>query len=131
MDKEGGETLPLRRISEAIIRENTPIIMSTQYVLEAHRIHLDRFISFCALDVREPFFEEEIRLYIDMGCKGFGEHTSKIPLDHRMNLKFFNICAKFEVPVLIHVAVSENDPLWILRPKLDRGLRGLRENSTT
>ncbi|MEM1506891.1 MAG: amidohydrolase family protein [Candidatus Bathyarchaeia archaeon] len=97
---------------------NTPIIMPTQYVLEAYRMHPDKFIPFCALDVREPFFEEETRLYIDMGCKGFGEYTSKVPLDHRVNLKLFNICAKFEVPVLIHVAASENDPYGALDPDL-------------
>lgn len=106
---------------------NTPIVMPTHYVLEAYRRHPDRLIPFCALDVREPFFEEEARLYIDMGCEGFGEYTSKVPINHRANLKLFNICAKFEVPVLIHVAASENDPYGALDPDLMELERAVRK----
>lgn len=111
------------RVSSAILLavyswNDTPIIMPTYYVLEAYRKHPDRFIPFCALDIREPFFEEEVRLYIDMGCKGFGEYTSKVPIDHRLNLKLFNISAKFEIPILIHMATSESDPYGALDPNL-------------
>jgi len=98
---------------------NTSIIMPTQYVLEACRKYPDMLIPFCALDVREPFFEEEIRLFIDMGCRGFGEYTCKVPIDHRINLKLLNICAKFEIPVLFHLATSENDPYGALDPDLN------------
>lgn len=98
---------------------NTSVIMPTQYVLEAYRRFPDIFIPFCSLDVREPFFEEEMRLYVDMGCEGFGEYTCKVPLNHRINLKLFHICAKLEIPILFHIATSENDPYGALDPKLD------------
>jgi len=97
---------------------NTSIIMPTQYVLEVHRKFPDVFIPFCSIDVREPFFEEEVRLYADMGCKGFGEYTCKVPLTHRLNLKLLHTCAKLEIPVLFHLAVSESDPYGALDPDL-------------
>ncbi|MEM2926472.1 MAG: amidohydrolase family protein [Candidatus Bathyarchaeia archaeon] len=97
---------------------NAALIMPTPYVLEACRKYPSRLIPFASLDVREPFFEEEIRLYLEMGCQGFGEYTCKVPVKHRINLKLFEICAKFEIPVLIHLATSENDPYGALDPDL-------------
>jgi len=97
---------------------NAAITMPTPYVVEACRRSPDRLIPFCSLDVREPFFEEEVRLYIDMGCEGFGEYTCKVPIKHRVNLKLFNICAKLEIPLLIHLATLESDPYGALDPDL-------------
>lgn len=98
---------------------NTSVIMPTQYTLEVCRKFPDIFIPFCSLDVREPFFEEEMRFYVDMGCEGFGEYTCKVPLEHRVNLKLLHLCAKFEIPILFHVATSESDPYGTLDPNLD------------
>ncbi len=88
---------------------NVTITMPTEYVLEACCKYSDRLVPFCAVEVREHFFEERVVRYVDMGCKGFGEHTSKIPVDHELNLKLYRLCGRLEIPILMHVAMAHSD----------------------
>lgn len=62
-------------------------------------------IPFCVVEVREKGFEEKLSEYKDMGCAGVGEHTSKIPIDHKLNLKLYKRCGRPELPILIHMAI--------------------------
>jgi len=93
---------------------NADLMMPTEYVLEACSRSPDRLIPFCVVDVREICLEERITRYVDMGAKGFGEHTSKIPVDHERNLKLYSVCGRLGIPLLIHVACSENSLYGIL-----------------
>jgi predicted TIM-barrel fold metal-dependent hydrolase len=88
---------------------NVTITMPTEYVLEACGKYPDRLIPFCAVEVREQFFEEKVLRYVDMGCKGFGEHTSKIPVDQQLNLRLYRICGRLEIPILMHIAIAPSD----------------------
>jgi len=93
---------------------NSGFIMPTEYVLDISRKYPDKLIPFCVVEVREACLSERIVRYVDMGCKGFGEHTSKIPVDHDCNLKLYRVCGRLEIPILIHVAASKSDAYGIL-----------------
>lgn len=108
------------------MRNHTP----TEYVIEACKERPERFIPFCVVEVREEGFEEKIVKYVEEGCVGVGEHTSKIPIDHRLNLKLYKICGRLELPILIHIATSETNEYGALDTTDLKGLeRVLKENS--
>lgn len=88
--------------------------MPTEHVFEACREFPNRFIPFCTVEVREEGFEEKLVEYEAMGCAGVGEHTSKIAIDHQLNLKLYGTCAKLELPILIHVATEPSNEYGVL-----------------
>lgn len=93
---------------------NSGFIMPTEYVLDICRRHPDKFIPFCVVEVREVCLSERITRYVDMGCRGFGEHTSKIPIDHDCNIRLYKVCGKLELPILMHIAALSSDTYGIL-----------------
>lgn len=101
---------------------NSDFIMPTEYVLDLCMKYPDKLIPFCVIEVREVCLTERITRYVDMGCKGFGEHTSKIPIDHDCNMKLYRVCGKFELPILIHIAASTSDAYGILDSSDLRGV---------
>jgi len=88
---------------------NVTLTMPTEYVLEACGKYPDRLMPFCAVEVREQIFEERVVRYVDMGCRGLGEHTSKISVDHELNLKLYRLCGKLEIPILMHLAITNSE----------------------
>ena len=104
---------------------NVTLTMPTEYVLDACGKYPDRLIPFCAVEVREQIFEERIIRYVDMGCKGFGEHTSKIPVDHKQNLKLYKLCDRLEMPILMHVAVAYSNAYGVTDLPDLKGLEGV------
>ena len=97
-------------------------LMPTEYVLEACSRYPGRLIPFCVVDVREVCLKERVTRYVDMGARGFGEHTSKIPVDHERNLKLYRLCGRLEIPILIHVAHSRASTYGVLDTPDLRGL---------
>lgn len=87
---------------------------ATEYAIELSRKYPERLIPFCVVEVREEDFEKKLPRYKDEGCVGYGEHTSKIPLDHPLNLKLYRLCGRLELPILIHMAVGEEDSYGVL-----------------
>jgi len=87
---------------------------TTESALDLCREYPDKLIPFCVLEVREGEFKDKLKRYRDEGCVGYGEHTSKIQIDHPLNLRLFRLCGKLELPVLMHMAVSEDDDYGIL-----------------
>jgi len=83
--------------------------LPTECVVEICEEYPDRFIPFCAVEVREAGFEDKLAKYKDMGCLGVGEHTSKISVDHELNRKLYRVCGRLELPILIHMAISSSD----------------------
>lgn len=109
---------------------NAGLMMPTEYVLEACSGYPGRLIPFCVVDVREVCLEERVTRYVDMGVRGFGEHTSKIPVDHERNLKLYRLCGKLEIPILIHVAHSKDSQYGMLDTPDLRGFEKVaREHS--
>jgi len=104
---------------------NVDVTMPTEYVLDASRRHPDKIVPFCAAEVREQCFEERVMRYVDMGCRGFGEHTSKLPIDHRQNLELFELCGRLEIPLLLHLAFGRSETYGVMdSPELE-GLEGI------
>ncbi|MGQ9514055.1 MAG: amidohydrolase family protein [Thermoproteota archaeon] len=109
---------------------NVDAIMPTEYVLEACSKYPERLIPFCAVEVREQCFEDRVLKYVEMGCKGFGEHTSKLPIDHELNLSLYRLCSRLEIPILIHLAFGDAEIYGAMDSPDLRGLeRVVKEHS--
>jgi predicted TIM-barrel fold metal-dependent hydrolase len=104
---------------------NVDTVMPTEYALEASRKHPDRLIPFCAVEVREQCFEEKVMRYVDMGCRGFGEHTSKLPIDHKLNQELYRLCGRLEIPILTHLAFGKSETYGAMDTLDLRALEGI------
>ena len=73
-------------------------------MLEVCEIFHQKLIPFCEFEPRKLGVVDKIEYYIkDKGCKGVGEIKSRIRVDHPTLMKVYELCAKLEVPVLIHL----------------------------
>ncbi len=70
-----------------------------------------RFIPFCNFDPRLPKHPDKIETkdyvfrltqYKDLGCKGFGELTVRLPWDHPLMLRLLEACEIVGFPVTLH-----------------------------
>jgi predicted TIM-barrel fold metal-dependent hydrolase len=104
---------------------NVDTIMPTEYALEASKKYPDRLIPFCAVEVREQCFEERVMRYVDMGCRGFGEHTSKLPIDHKLNQELYRLCGRLEIPILMHLAFGRSETYGAMDSSDLSGLEGV------
>jgi len=77
--------------------------MPTKHVLEVCNKFPDRLIPFCNVDPRDEDLAEKIRRFIDLGCKGFGEHKVELRVDHPRSQEIYRVCGKLEIPLLIHI----------------------------
>ena len=74
--------------------------------LEAWEKYPERFIPFCAVDPRRDNVSAQINAFVDMGCKGFGEHKVGIAIDDERCKSIYRICGEKKLPILMHL-----DPL--------------------
>jgi predicted TIM-barrel fold metal-dependent hydrolase len=79
---------------------------TTAEALEAWNKYPERFIPFCAVDPRRDNVPAQIDAYIQMGCKGFGEHKMGLAIDDERCKKIYRICGEKKLVVLFHL-----DPL--------------------
>jgi len=109
---------------------NVDVTMPTEYVLDASSKYPDKIIPFCAVEVREQCFEEKVKRYVEMGCRGFGEHTSKLPISHNQNIELFDLCGRLEIPILLHLAFGKSETYGVMdSPELE-GLEGIVKEHT-
>jgi predicted TIM-barrel fold metal-dependent hydrolase len=70
----------------------------------------DRFIPFCNVDPRamtnsvDAPLDHILGFYKKRGCKGVGEITANLPLNHPMVHNLFKHCEKLGMPVVFHLA---------------------------
>ena len=62
----------------------------------------DRLIPFCSVDPRDPSQLERIQEYVARGCKGFGEHKTKLPADDSLSIEIYELCGELALPVVVH-----------------------------
>ena len=73
----------------------------------------DRFIPFCDIDPRradlqtQDDFDDMLRQHQELGCKGLGELTVRLPFDDPRIMKLFAACEKVGFPVTFHTAPAE------------------------
>ncbi len=81
-------------------REQTAL--RTDYALQGYARFPDVIIPFCHVDPLRPDLKEEIHRYREAGCRGFGEHKVRLPVDHPMSLEIYELCGELGWPVLLH-----------------------------
>ena len=107
LDERGIDKAVLLAV-ESLERKMSGYCYYTSDVIEIYKKFPEKFIPFCSIDPREESLEEKLREYIDAGCKGFGEHKIKLPINHTYNLKLYRLCEKYEIPILIHTDSNYN-----------------------
>jgi len=75
---------------------------ATEDVLDHAAQYPDRLIPFCSVDPRDPLRLERIRGYAARGCKGFGEHKTKLPADDPQSVEIYQLCGELGLPVVVH-----------------------------
>ena len=84
--------------------EDEGFYIPTDCVLKVCKVFSKELIPFCGFEPRDPLAIEKIEDYIkNKGCKGVGEIKSRIRVDHPALMKVYRLCARLEVPVLIHI----------------------------
>lgn len=102
-------------------------------VLEICSLYPKRFIPFCNIDPRifctdnntsaEKFYYL-LNQYKQLGCKGVGELTARLPFTSKKILSLFEACEQLSLPILFH-CTTENYPSYGVVDKL--GYVGLKE----
>ena len=70
--------------------------------LKAVDTYPDRLIAFAAVDPRRNKVAEKIRLYREMGCRGFGEHKMGLEVDDPRCQVIYETCGEIGWSVLFH-----------------------------
>ena len=89
--------------------ESSSFPLSTQFVLEQTRPHRDRLIPFCCIDPRTTInngkkgVDGMLARYVELGCRGFGEHKPGLPIDDPLSLRLYAACGRHGLPVLFHL----------------------------
>jgi predicted TIM-barrel fold metal-dependent hydrolase len=99
---------------------------TTFEALEAWRKYPERLIPFCCVDPRRDSVEAQIKAYVEMGCKGFGEHKVGLAVDDERCKRIYKICGEMNLPVLMHLDPGLNiDELGL--PRLEKLLQEMPE----
>ncbi len=83
-------------------------LWQTEKVIEACRKAPSRLVPFCTVDPTTEDIEERIRLYVEEGCMGFGEHRIPILIDHPANMRIYSTCEKLSIPILMEISDAYN-----------------------
>ncbi len=127
------EWMDARRVARAVV---LPLVspegwyypVSTHWVFEQTAGHRDRLLPFCDIDPRCTYVSTpkailtQLKLYIDAGARGLGEHKCGGPIDAPANLVIFRACSDLGLPILFHMDGVRNTDAPGL-PGLERCLR--------
>lgn len=76
---------------------------TTFEALDAWDKYPERIIPFCCVDPRRERVEESIDVFVEMGCKGFGEHKVGLAIDDERSKKIYKKCGEVGLSVLMHL----------------------------
>jgi len=109
------EYLNKRKVDKAVLlpvdnleRRASGYCCYTSDVIKIYEELPEKFVPFFSLDPREKSVEHKVRKYLEVGCKGFGEHKVRLPIDHPYNQRLYKICEKYDIPILIHTDNNYN-----------------------
>jgi len=99
---------------------------TTFEALEAYKKYPERLIPFCCVDPRRDHVEGSIKAFVEMGCKGFGEHKVGLAIDDEKSKKIYKICGEMGLVVLMHLDPGLNiDEAGL--PRLEKLLKEMPE----
>jgi len=101
---------------------------TTFEALEAWRKYPERLIPFCCVDPRRDNIAGQIKAYVEMGCRGFGEHKVGLAIDDERCKRIYEICGEMNLPVLMHLDPGLNiDEAGL--PRLEKLLQEMLETT--
>ena len=106
--------------------ESAGAYFTTFEALKACEQYPERLIPFCCVDPRRDNVEALISSYVEMGCKGFGEHKMGLYIDDERCKKIYRICGERKLPVVFHLDPGLNTDEQGL-PRLEKLLQEEKE----
>lgn len=88
--------------------------LTSDFVLAQTKPYRDRLIPFCSIDPRTSYrgglkgLIDMLKVYIDAGAKGFGEHKPGIAVDDPRSLLIYEACGEVGLPLLFHLDNQRN-----------------------
>jgi len=101
---------------------------TTFEVLEAYKKYPERLIPFCCVDPRRDKVAAQIKAYVNMGCRGFGEHKVGLAIDDERSKRIYRICGEMNLPIVMHLDPGLNDDEVGL-PRLEKLLQEMPETN--
>lgn len=83
--------------------------VTTEDVLAAAAEYPDRLIPWCSIDPRmfrkydDSTYVDQVERFVERGARGFGELKCALPVDHERMRMLYDVCDRFDLPVLLHV----------------------------
>jgi uncharacterized protein len=134
MDEKGIDRAVILPLNSAEGPAERQSIGEVLYICEQYP---DRFIPFCDIDPRradlstQEDFDAMLEQHRDLGCRGFGEFTARVPFDDPRVLMLLSACARVEFPVTFHTVTPEVRGYGVLDdpgfPRFEQALRRLPE----
>lgn len=108
------EWMDQNEISQSIVLplvspESSSYLLTVDFVLEETKPHRDRLIPFCCIDPRTSYtggptgLKTMLQRWVDLGCKGFGEHKPGVPVDDKRSGLLYAFCGDLKLPVIFHL----------------------------
>jgi len=130
MDRLGVDKAVILPLNSAECPAEPQSIGEVLYICEQYP---GRFIPFCHVDARLPRHPDQITVgdfafllgqYKDLGCKGIGELTTRIPWDAHPMWCMLEAAAKLGLPITFHTITEDVNSYGIID---DIGLHGLEK----
>ena len=111
MDDVGLDLAVVLPIARKILELGEDVAL-TEEVIELCRRSPDRLIPFCSIHPEDPDAISKIKKYVDMGCRGFGEHKVKLNVADRRSKRIYEACGEIGMPVLLHMDDAYNPDIF-------------------
>ncbi len=87
--------------------ESYPVMASSPWIVEQVEAYPDRLLPFCTIDPRTLVYGTDtaadlLERYVEQGARGFGELKAGLPIDDSQLETIYELCARYELPVLFH-----------------------------
>jgi len=75
-------------------------------IIEACSKYPNRLVPFCTVDIMEPDIAGKIEELVKMGCRGYGEHKTRLRVDDYRSKEVYRVCGELGLPILMHLGVE-------------------------
>ena len=104
MRRRGVRVAVLMPVASIDNLEDEGFYIPTSCVLEVCELFPELFVPFCWFEPWRSDLLEEIERHVrEMGCRGVGEVKCRVRVDHPVLRRVYDLCARLEVPVLLHI----------------------------
>ncbi|HQK93038.1 MAG TPA: amidohydrolase family protein [Armatimonadota bacterium] len=100
-------------VGQNVLRNTMDTEITNEDVMDAAQRYPDLFIPFCAVLPWEADAIQQIERFVELGCRGYGEHKIRLCIDNPDSVRVFQACGEMGLPVLFHMDVPlPSSDMW-------------------